>query len=154
MAASSDSKSTFSAQERAAIKERSAELKAEAKRAKGAKKAAADEADVLGKIAKMSDGDRKMAERLHEIVAAVAPELQPKTYYGQPGYARDGKVVCFFRSGDGDKLRYSTFGLSAHAELDTADGFWPTSYALHDPSEDVWEQIAAIVRQAAGHQQS
>ncbi|WP_244304600.1 DUF1801 domain-containing protein [Leucobacter viscericola] len=89
-------------------------------------------------------------QRLHDIVTAVAPELKAKTYYGQPGYALDGKVVCFFRSGDGDKLRYSTFGLSVNAALDTPDGFWPTSYALHEPSEDVWERISALVRQAAG----
>lgn len=141
---------SFSAEERASIKERSAELKAEAKRAKGSKKAAADEADVLAKIAKMSEGDRKMAQRLHDIVAEVAPELNAKTYYGQPGYSLDGKVVCFFRSGDGDKLRYSTFGLSVNAQLDTPEGFWPTSYALHNPSDEVWDRIAALVRQAAG----
>lgn len=148
--AAADNNGTLSAQERDAVKARAAELRAEAKRAKGAKKAAADEADVVAKIAKMTEGDRKMAQRLHDIVAEVAPELSAKTYYGQPGYALDGKVVCFFRSGDGDKLRYSTFGLSVNAQLDTPDGFWPTSYALHNPSEDVWERIAGIVRKAAG----
>ncbi len=140
----------FSAQERAAIKQRAAELKAEAKRAKGAEKAAAEAADVLAKIAQMPDGDREMAERLHALVAEVAPELSPKLYYGQPGYARDGKVVVFFRSGQLDKTRYSTFGVSTEAALDDASGFWPTSYALIEPTEAAWEQLAGVVRRAVG----
>lgn len=131
------------------MKERAAELKAEAKRAKGAEKAAAEEADVLAKIAEMPDGDREMAERVHAIVATVAPGLAPRLYYGQPGYARDGKVVCFFRSGQMDKERYSTFGFSVQAELDSADGFWATSYALQGPSEQAWERLGELVRQAA-----
>ena len=143
-------KDGFSAQERAAMKERAAELKADAKRAKGAEKAAAEEADVLAKIAQMPDGDRQMAERVHAIVTTVAPELAPKLYYGQPGYARDGKVLCFFRSGQMDKERYSTFGFSVQAELDSADGFWSTAYALQDPSEQAWERLGEVVRQATG----
>lgn len=138
----------FSAQERAAMKQRAAELKAEAKRARGAEKAAADEADVLAKIAEMPDGDREMAERVHTIVATVAPELAPKLYYGQPGYARDGKVVCFFRSGQMDKERYSTLGFSAQAQHDSPDGLWPTAYALAGPSEPAWERLGELVRQA------
>ncbi len=140
----------FSAQERAAIKQRAAELKAEAKRAKGAEKAAAEAAEVLAKIAQMPDGDREMAERLHALVPEVAPELSPKLYYGQPGYARDGKVVVFFRSGQLDKTRYSTFGVSTEAALDHASGFWPTSYALIEPTEAAWEQLAEVVRRAVG----
>lgn len=140
----------FSAQERQAMKERAAELKAEAKRAKGAEKAAAEEAELLAKIAQMPDGDREMAERVHQIVARVAPSLAPKLYYGQPGYARGGKVVVFFRSGQMDKERYSTFGVSAQAALDAPSGFWPTSYALIDPTEKAWEQLAEIVERAAG----
>ncbi|MGO2683634.1 MAG: DUF1801 domain-containing protein [Microbacterium sp.] len=140
----------FSAQERQAMKERAAELKAEAKRAKGAEKAAAEEAELLAKIAQMPDGDREMAERVHQIVARVAPGLAPKLYYGQPGYARGGKVVVFFRSGQMDKERYSTFGVSAQAVLDAPSGFWPTSYALIDPTEKAWEQLAEIVERAAG----
>lgn len=140
----------FSAQERQSMKERAAELKAEAKRAKGAEKAAAEEAELLAKIAQMPDGDREMAERVHQIVARVAPGLAPKLYYGQPGYARGGKVVVFFRSGQMDKERYSTFGVSAQAVLDAPSGFWPTSYALIDPTEKAWEQLAEIVERAAG----
>ncbi|MGI5190701.1 DUF1801 domain-containing protein [Promicromonospora sp. CA-289599] len=142
-------KDGFSAQERAAIKARAAELKAEAKRARGAEKAAAEEADVLAKIAEMPDGDREVAERVHAMVATVAPELAPKLYYGQPGYARGGKVVCFYRSGQLDKERYSTFGFSAQAQLDSADGLWPTAYALADLSESAWERLGGLVRQAA-----
>ncbi|MFV2115774.1 DUF1801 domain-containing protein [Micromonospora sp. LOL_025] len=144
----------FSTQERAALKERAAELKAEAKRTKGAKKAAAEEAEVLAKIARMPDGDREMAERVHAIVTTVAPDLAPKLYYGQPGYARDGKVVVFFRSGQMDKERYSTFGVSTQAALDEEGGLWPTSYALTEPTEKAWEQLGDIVRRAAGPQQS
>lgn len=131
------------------MKERAAELRAEAKRAKSADKAAADEADLLTKIAQMPDGDREMAERVHAIVAAEAPDLAPKLFYGQPGYARDGKVVVFFRSGQMDKERYSTFGVSARAALDESSGFWPTSYALIDPTEQAWAQLGEIVRRAA-----
>lgn len=139
----------FSAEERAAMKARAAELKAEAKRAKNAEKAAAEEAELLAKIAQMPDGDRELAERVHEIVKSVAPSLSPKLYYGQPGYARGGKPVVFFRSGQMDKERYSTFGVSALAALDDSSGFWPTSYALIDPSEEAWEQLTEVVRRAA-----
>lgn len=140
---------SFSAQERAAMKSRAKELKTEAKRASAAQKVAAEAADVSAKIAAMPEGDRQMAERLHSIVAEVAPALSPKLYYGQPGYARNGKVVCFFRSGQMDKLRYSTFGFSPHAELDTSDGLWPTSYALQDATEKAWDQLAALIGRAA-----
>jgi len=144
----------FSAQERKAMKERAAELKADAKRAKGAEKAAAEEAELLAKIAQMPDGDREMAERLHAIVTTVAPDLAPKLYYGQPGYARGGKVVVFFRSGQMDKERYSTFGVSTQATLDDPSGFWPTSYALIDPNEKAWEQLGDVVRRAAETEQA
>ncbi len=132
------------------MKQRAGELKAEAKRAKGAEKAEAEAADVLEKIAQMPDGDRELAERLHTIVAEVAPALSPKLYYGQPGYARDGKVVVFFRSGQLDKTRYSTFGVSTEAALDDASGFWPTSYALIEPTEEAWERVREVVRRAVG----
>ena len=140
----------FSAQESTAIRQRAAELKTEAKRAKGAEKAAADAADVLAKIAEMPDGDRELAERLHAIVAEVAPALSPKLYYSQPGYARNGKVVVFFRSGGMDKTRYATFGVSPEASLDDDSGFWPTSYALIDPSDEAWGRVREVVRRAAG----
>ncbi|GAA2626075.1 hypothetical protein Adu01nite_43830 [Paractinoplanes durhamensis] len=143
----------FSKQERAAMKERAAELKEDAKRAKGAGKASAEEADVLAKIAQMPVGDRAMAERLHAIVANVAPGLSPKLYYGQPGYAKGGKVVVFFRSGQMDKQRYSTFGVSVQASLDEPSGFWPTSFALAEPTAKAWEQLSDIVRRAAGTEQ-
>ncbi len=139
----------FSEQERTAMKERAAELKADAKRGKKADKAAAEEADVLAKIAQMPDGDRAMAEHLHAIVTKVAPDLSPKLYYGQPGYAQGGKVVVFFRSGQMDKQRYSTFGVSPRAALDDHSGFWPTSYAITDPTEKAWVQLAEIVQRAA-----
>ncbi|WP_313817503.1 DUF1801 domain-containing protein [Citricoccus sp.] len=131
------------------MKERAAELKADSKRARGAKKAAAEEADLRAKIAQMPAGDREMAERLHSIVTTVAPDLAPKLYYGQPGYNRDGKVVVFFRSGQMDKERYSTFGVSSQAALDEDDGLWPTSYALIDPTEKAWKRLADVVRRAA-----
>lgn len=143
-----DDRGGFSAEERAAMKQRAAELKAEAKRAKGAEKAAAEAADVLTKIAQMPDGDRELAEGLHAIVAEVAPGLSPKLYYGQPGYARDGKVVVFFRSGQLDKTRYSTFGVSTEAALDDPSGLWPTSYALIEPTEAAWERVREVVRRA------
>ena len=138
----------FSAEERTAMKARAKELRDDAKRSKAADKAAADEADVLAKIAQMPDGDREMAERIHAIVADVAPQLSPKLYYGQPGYARDGKVVCFFRSGQMDKERYSTFGFSATANLDDSDGLWPTSYALQNPSDAAWRRLGHLVADA------
>ncbi|MEV7647326.1 DUF1801 domain-containing protein [Arthrobacter sp. NPDC089319] len=113
------------------------------------KKAAADEAAVLSKIAEMPMPDRDMAERLHNIVTTAAPELLPKLWYGQPAYAKAGKVVCFFRSGQGDKVRYSTFGFNEDANLDENDGMWPTSYALSKLSEAGEAKIAELVRQAA-----
>lgn len=144
-----DTAGQFSAEERAAMKARAAELKADAKRAKGAAKAAAETKELLAKIAQMPDGDREMAERLHAIVADVAPSLSPKLYYGQPGYARDGKVVVFFRSGQMDKERYSTFGVSNLAALDDESGIWPTAYALSAPNKQAWAQLSEIVRRAA-----
>lgn len=148
--ANNPTEGTFSEQERVSMKERAKELKTDAKRAKAADKAAADLKDQLAKIASMPDGDRQMAERLHEIVTRVAPDLDAKLYYGQPGYARDGKVVVFFRSGQMDKERYSTFGFSQQAQLDNADGFWPTAYALTGPTKKTWEQIEKLVKAAIG----
>ena len=140
----------FSAEERAAMKARSAELKAEAKRGKAADKAAADEASVLEKIANMAEPDRGMAERLMALVADAAPELLPKLYYGQPGWAKAGKVVVFFRSGLGDKERYSTLGFSGEAKLDEDGGLWPTSYALDHLTDEGASTIAKLVARAAG----
>lgn len=134
------------------MKQRAAELKADAKREKGAAKAAAEKKELLAKIAQMPDGDREMAQRLHDIVTEVAPDLSPKLYYGQPGYGRDGKVVVFFRSGQMDKERYSTFGVSNLAALDDDSGMWPTAYALKDPTDHAWDRLAEIVRRAADTQ--
>ena len=136
----------FTDEERAAMRERAQELKAAARRGPGAKKADG-ESDVLAKIAEMPELDRAMAERLHAIIKASAPALSPKTWYGMPAYARDGKVVCFFQSAQKFKTRYATFGFSDEANLD--DGaMWPTSFALKEltPAEEA--RIAALVKKA------
>lgn len=138
----------FSAEERAAMKARAAELRAEARRASADDKAAAEAAAVVAKIAEMPEPDRAMAERVHAIVTDVAPELSPKLYYGQPGWAKGGKVVVFFRSGLMDKSRYSTLGFSETARLDDPAGFWPTSYALEKLTDESAAAIAALVRSA------
>lgn len=137
----------FSEQERAAMKERAAELKKEASGGRGNKRIA-DELDVLAKIAEMDPADRAVAERLHAIVTANAPELSPKLWYGQPAYARKGKVVCFFRSGHTDKERYSTFGFTPEANLDDESGVWPTSYAVTELTAEAESTIAEQVRAA------
>ncbi|MFD6988435.1 DUF1801 domain-containing protein [Streptomyces sp. NPDC059943] len=139
----------FSEQERAAIKARAAELKKETTRGRG-NKAAAEELDVLSKIADMEASDRAVAERIHAVVTANAPELAPKLWYGQPAYARKGKVVCFFRSGHVDKERYSTFGFTTEANLDDDGGLWPTSFAVTELSERTEATIAALVKRAVG----
>jgi hypothetical protein len=142
--------SGFSDTERAAMMQRAAELKAEATDGeRSGRKAAADEAAVLDTIAAMPDPDRALAERVHAIVATAAPDLAPKLYYGQPAYARGKKVMCFFRSGQADGERYSTFGVSQEANLDDSSGTWPTSYALADEvSAGAWDELAALVRRA------
>jgi uncharacterized protein YdhG (YjbR/CyaY superfamily) len=134
----------FSAEERAAMKERARELKAEAR---ANKDKAAGEHDLLAKIAEMSDPDRSMAERLHAIIKASAPELSPKTWYGMPAYARDGKVVCYFTPAQKFNSRYATFGFNDTANLD--DGtMWPTSFALTELTAADEARIAALVKQA------
>ena len=136
--------SGFTDEERAAMRERARELKAEAR----ANKDKADgESAVLAKIAEMPEPDRAMATRLHEIVTASAPVLTPKTWYGMPAYARDGKVVCFFTAASKFNSRYATFGFNDSANLD--DGaMWPTSFALMELTADAEARIAALVRQA------
>ena len=129
------------------MRERAAELRKESGRGRGGKAAAA-ELDVLSKIAAMEPSDRAVAERIHAVVTASAPELAPKLWYGQPAYARKGKVVCFFRSGQADKERYSSFGFTTEANLDDPGGLWPTSYALTALSGESEEALAALVRQA------
>ena len=130
----------FTAEERAAMKERAKEQKAEAQRADG-------ERVVLAKIAEMSEADRPLAERLHQIIKASAPSLSPKTWYGMPAYAKDGKVVCYFTPASKFKERYATFGFNADAQLD--DGtMWPTSFALTALTADTEATIAALVKKA------
>ncbi len=139
--ATTSKKSTgFTAEERAAMKERARELKADAEKADG-------ESDVLAKIAEMPAPDRAMAQRLHALVKASAPGLAPRTWYGMPAYAKDGKVVCFFQSAHKFKSRYATLGFSDTANLD--DGaMWPTSFALKalTPAEEA--RISALVKKA------
>jgi uncharacterized protein YdhG (YjbR/CyaY superfamily) len=134
----------FTEEERAAMKERAQELKAEAR---ANKNRAAGESDVLAKIAEMSEPDRAMAKRLHEIVKASAPALSPKTWYGMPAYAKGGKVVCFFQSAEKFKSRYATFGFSDEANLDKGS-MWPTSFALKDLTAAEEAKIGALVKKA------
>ena len=129
-------KQRFTAEEKAAMKERAKELKSEAA-----------ESDVLEKIAEMPEPDRAMAERIHAVVKASAPELSPRTWYGMPAYAKGGKVVCFFQSAEKFKSRYATFGFSDEAKLDDGS-MWPTSYALKKLTGAQEKQIAALVKKA------
>ena len=131
----------FTDEERAAMKERAREQKAEAQRADG-------ERAVLAKIAEMSEPDRTMAERLHEIIKASAPVLSPKTWYGMPAYAnKDGKVVCFFQSAQKFNYRYATLGFSDQANLDEG-AMWPTTFALKELSGAEEARIGELVKKA------
>ncbi|MBA2714145.1 MAG: DUF1801 domain-containing protein [Rubrobacteraceae bacterium] len=132
----------FTAEERAAMKERAKEQKAEVQKADG-------ERDVLAKIAEMQGPDRAMAERLHEVVKASAPDLSPKTWYGMPAYAKDGKVVCFFQSAEKFNSRYATFSFSGEANLDEG-AMWPTSFALKELTATEEAEIGALVKRAVG----
>ena len=136
---------SFSDAEQAAMKARAKEVKAEAR---ANKNKAAGEADLLAKIAEMSEPDRAMAARIHAIVKASAPDLAPKTWYGMPAYARDGKVVCFFQSAEKFNTRYATLGFQEDAKLD--DGhMWPVAFALTQLTAAEEERISALVKQAA-----
>ena len=132
----------FTAEERAAMKERAQELKAEAAKADG-------ESALLAKVAEMPEPDRAMAKRLHAIVKASAPALSPKTWYGMPAYAKDGKVVCFFQSAEKFKSRYATLGFSDEANLDEG-AMWPTSFALKKLTAADEARIGALVKKAVG----
>ena len=135
---------SFSAEEKAAMKERAEEIKREKRGASEAEDAKA----VLAKIAAMPDADRRLAERFHEIVLATAPELRARLWYGMPAYYnKDGKNVCFFQDAAKFKARYATFGFNEAARLDDGN-FWPTSFALLELTPDDEKRIAAIVRQA------
>jgi uncharacterized protein YdhG (YjbR/CyaY superfamily) len=130
----------FSAEERAAMKERAAELKAQANKEDGEKA-------VLAKIKEMPPADRAMAERIHAIVLATAPDLVPRTFYGMPAYAMDGTVLCFFKAASKFKQRYATLGFTDKANLD--DGtMWPTDFGLKELTKADEEKIAALVKQA------
>jgi uncharacterized protein YdhG (YjbR/CyaY superfamily) len=134
----------FTPEERAAMKDRARELKAEAR----ANKSRADgESDVLAKIAEMHGPDRAMAKRLHAIVKASAPALSPKTWYGMPAYAKDGKVVCYFQSAQKFNSRYATFGFSDGANIDEG-AMWPTSFALKELTAADEARIGALVKKA------
>src|SRR5215208_7156375 len=136
----------FTDEEQAAMKERAQEVKAEARRGPRADKAGGESA-VLAKIAEMQEPDRRMAKRLHAIVKASAPGLSPRTWYGMPAYAKDGKVVCFFQSAQKFKSRYATFGFNDAANLDEG-AMWPTSFALTELTATEEARISALVRKA------
>ncbi len=138
--------SGFTAEERAAMRARAAELKADARRASGAEKADG-ETDVLAKIAEMPESDRAMAARLHALVKATAPALSPRTWYGMPAYARDGDVICFFKSSHKFKARYATLGFSDKANLDEG-AMWPTDFALKRLTAAEEERIQALLKKA------
>jgi uncharacterized protein YdhG (YjbR/CyaY superfamily) len=130
----------FTAEERAAMKERAQELKAEAGKAAG-------EEAVLAKIAAMPEPDRAMAKRLHSIIKGTAPDLMPRTWYGMPAYAREGKVVCYFTPASKFKERYATLGFNEQANLDDGN-MWPTSFALKKLTAAEEKKIVALVRKA------
>ena len=137
----------FTDEERAAMRERAQELKAAGRRGPRAGKADG-ESEVLAKIAEMPKPDRAMAERLHAIVKASAPALSPRTWYGMPAYAKDGKVLCFFQSAQKFKTRYATFGFSDKANLDEGT-MWPTAFALKELTAAEEARIGALVKKAA-----
>jgi uncharacterized protein YdhG (YjbR/CyaY superfamily) len=130
----------FTKEERAAMRERARELKAASGKADG-------EAAVLAKIAEMPRADRFIAERLHALIKATAPHLSPRTWYGMPAYAKDGNVVCFFKSADKFKSRYATLGFSDKANLDEGR-MWPTDFALKDLTGAEERKIRALVKKA------
>ena len=136
----STSSKGFTAEERAAMKERAKELKAEATKADGEKA-------LLEKVGEMKGSDKTIAKRLHAIVTAAAPSLSPKTWYGMPAYAKDGKIVCFFQSAAKFGSRYATFGFSDEANIDQG-AMWPTSWALKELTPAEEKKIVALVKKA------
>jgi uncharacterized protein YdhG (YjbR/CyaY superfamily) len=145
MATKERGEGSFTAEEKEAMRERAAE----AKRAKGAKGAAADAEACVAAIEKLEPADRKLAKAIHDIVTSEAPELAPKTWYGMPAYASDGKVVVFFQGAAKFKERYSTLGFQGAAQLDEGN-MWPTSYAVTDVGPVETKRIKALVKQACG----
>lgn len=138
----------LSEDEIAAMKERTAELKASAKRGSGAKKAEADLADCLAKLAEMDGTDKAVGETLHRIVATVAPDLAPKTWYGMPAYARDGKVIVFFKPAAKFKVRYAEVGFNEFAQLDDGN-MWGTAFAVTAMTPAIEEKLTGLVKRAA-----
>ena len=134
----------FTDEEKAAMKTRAQELKAEAR---GNKNTTDEERDVLAKIAEMSEPDRGMANGLHAIIKANAPTLSPKTWYGMPAYTKDGKIVCFFQSAQKFKTRYATFGFQQEANLDEGN-MWPVAFALKKLTAAEEARVAALVKKA------
>ncbi len=134
----------FADEERSAMKERAKELKAEAR---ANKDKAEGESEVLAKIAEMPEPERAMAKRLHEIITANAPDLAPKTWYGMPAYAKDGKIVCFFQSAQKFNTRYATLGFNDTANLDEG-ALWPTAFALKELTAIEEARISALVKKA------
>ena len=138
----------FTDEERAAMKARSSELKAQ--KARGSRAArAGGESEVLAKLAEMADADRILGEQLHALILASAPVLTPKLWYGMPAYARDGKIICFFQGAQKFKTRYATLGFSDAARLDEGS-LWPTAFALTTLTADDAARIGALVKQAVG----
>jgi uncharacterized protein YdhG (YjbR/CyaY superfamily) len=136
----------FTAEERAAMKERAKELKAEAR----ANKSRADgERDLLAKVAELPEVERQIATRIHEIVSQVAPSLMPKLWYGMPAYAKNDKVLCFFQSAEKFGTRYATLGFNDIAQLDDGD-IWPTAFALKELTPLVEEKLSALIKKAVG----
>ena len=131
---------SFTAEEREAMKERAREAKAASSRADGLN-------DLLAKIAEMPEPDRSMADRVHAIVMAAAPDLAPRTWYGMPAYAKDGKTICFFQAASKFKVRYSTFGFQPDAMVDDGS-MWPVAYALTELSAAAEARIAELVKKA------
>ena len=134
----------FTAEEQAAMKARAKELKAEAR---ADKKRAEGESAALAAIDEMPEPDRSMAQRLHEIIQANASDLWPKTWYGMPAYAKDGKVICFFQAASKFKVRYATFGFQPDANLDNGD-MWPTAFALKELTPTAEARIIELVKKA------
>lgn len=146
----SESHEGFSAEERAAMRDRVQEMKAGRRAAKGGKASPEDgEKAVLEKLAGMREADRRLGERVHQIVMAAAPGLEPRLWYGMPAYARNGNVVCHFKDAAKFKTRYATLGFSDKARLDEGT-MWPTEYALTTLTPEDEERIAALVRRAVG----
>lgn len=139
---------TWTDEEKDAMKERARELKAESRRSASSKKVDGEQ-NLLSKIADMPEPDRAMAERFHAVITAGVPELEPRTWYGMPAYAKDSKIVCFFQPASKFKARYSTFGFSEEAQLDDGD-MWPTSFGVARLTPAVEKRLVELVKKAVG----